>query len=141
MIRRPPRSTRTDTLLPYTTLFRSLLEDQELWHHDAVGMAAMDARADGQLDAAHEGRRLHGDPPRIGRLLSRHAGDLLLSRTLRGCGAGRARPLSNARPLLGAAGQAPQPRMGRGSRSTSSYHHRSHIYFLALRLPLYGRRQ
>src|SRR3546814_11410248 len=26
MIRRPPRSTRTDTLLPYTTLFRSLGE-------------------------------------------------------------------------------------------------------------------
>src|SRR3546814_9226567 len=26
MIRRPPRSTRTDTLLPYTTLFRSALE-------------------------------------------------------------------------------------------------------------------
>src|SRR3546814_9524308 len=25
MIRRPPRSTRTDTLLPYTTLFRSRL--------------------------------------------------------------------------------------------------------------------
>src|SRR3546814_5784783 len=25
MIRRPPRSTRTDTLLPYTTLFRSFL--------------------------------------------------------------------------------------------------------------------
>src|SRR3546814_12026534 len=24
MVRRPPRSTRTDTLLPYTTLFRSL---------------------------------------------------------------------------------------------------------------------
>src|SRR3546814_10414607 len=27
MIRRPPRSTRTDTLFPYTTLFRSLLAD------------------------------------------------------------------------------------------------------------------
>src|SRR3546814_16595848 len=27
MIRRPPRSTRTDTLFPYTTLFRSV----ELW--------------------------------------------------------------------------------------------------------------
>src|SRR3546814_16931217 len=26
MIRRPPRSTRTDTLFPYTTLFRSLFE-------------------------------------------------------------------------------------------------------------------
>src|SRR3546814_13697200 len=28
MIRRPPRSTRTDTLFPYTTLFRSFLA----WH-------------------------------------------------------------------------------------------------------------
>src|SRR3546814_3467760 len=27
MIRRPPRSTRTDTLFPYTTLFRSLFLD------------------------------------------------------------------------------------------------------------------
>src|SRR3546814_5646763 len=27
MYRRPPRSTRTDTLFPYTTLFRSLLRD------------------------------------------------------------------------------------------------------------------
>src|SRR3546814_13689922 len=27
MIRRPPRSTRTDTLFPYTTLFRSLTEN------------------------------------------------------------------------------------------------------------------
>src|SRR3546814_18817390 len=29
MIRRPPRSTRTDTLFPYTTLFRSLLDDKK----------------------------------------------------------------------------------------------------------------
>src|SRR3546814_4540532 len=28
MIRRPPRSTRTDTLFPYTTLFRSLSRDR-----------------------------------------------------------------------------------------------------------------
>src|SRR3546814_3144374 len=28
MIRRPPRSTRTDTLFPYTTLFRSYLSIQ-----------------------------------------------------------------------------------------------------------------
>src|SRR3546814_12973056 len=26
MIRRPPRSTRTDTLFPYTTLFRSVMD-------------------------------------------------------------------------------------------------------------------
>src|SRR3546814_15528061 len=30
MIRRPPRSTRTDTLLPYTTLFRSPVREQLL---------------------------------------------------------------------------------------------------------------
>src|SRR3546814_18745026 len=30
MIRRPPRSTRTDTLFPYTTLFRSAEPDMEV---------------------------------------------------------------------------------------------------------------
>src|SRR3546814_6888431 len=29
MIRRPPRSTRTDTLFPYTTRFRSVAQDQD----------------------------------------------------------------------------------------------------------------
>src|SRR3546814_10359726 len=29
MIRRPPISTRTDTLFPYTTLFRSIIEEAE----------------------------------------------------------------------------------------------------------------
>src|SRR3546814_17236687 len=33
MIRRPPRSTRTDTLFPYTTLFRS----QDLGRHEEAG--------------------------------------------------------------------------------------------------------
>src|SRR3546814_17646343 len=35
MLRRPPRSTRTDTLFPYTTLFRSLAaaERRRLYHH------------------------------------------------------------------------------------------------------------
>src|SRR3546814_4693834 len=37
MIRRPPRSTRTDTLFPYTTLFRS--------HRATVRSAALRARA------------------------------------------------------------------------------------------------
>src|SRR3546814_20038816 len=30
MIRRPPRSTRTDTLFPYTTLFRQMLRKVEI---------------------------------------------------------------------------------------------------------------
>src|SRR3546814_4042724 len=32
MIRRPPRSTRTDTLFPYTTLFRSCGGEYRRWH-------------------------------------------------------------------------------------------------------------
>src|SRR3546814_4148139 len=39
MIRRPPRSTRTDTLFPYTTLFRSLHGAQRL----AVRVAGLEA--------------------------------------------------------------------------------------------------
>src|SRR3546814_9900245 len=36
MIRRPPRSTRTDTLFPYTTLFRSDFADNEVEITDAI---------------------------------------------------------------------------------------------------------
>src|SRR3546814_11112606 len=37
MIRRPPRSTRTDTLFPYTTLFRS--EGREVFRHAVTKMS------------------------------------------------------------------------------------------------------
>src|SRR3546814_7963509 len=36
MIRRPPRSTRTDTLFPYTTLFRSCILDAATGPTDAI---------------------------------------------------------------------------------------------------------
>src|SRR3546814_18138196 len=36
MIRRPPRSTRTDTLFPYTTLFRSEVPTGAGEHHGAI---------------------------------------------------------------------------------------------------------
>src|SRR3546814_15205803 len=42
MIRRPPRSTRTDTLFPYTTLFRSLAGDALVEHEIMVISAAGD---------------------------------------------------------------------------------------------------
>src|SRR3546814_14305693 len=45
MIRLPPRSTRTDTLVPYTTLFRSIGE------HDA-GAVSLEAPRDRKADAA-----------------------------------------------------------------------------------------
>src|SRR3546814_5197176 len=36
MIRRPPRSTRTDTLFPYTTLFRSPAMTVEVWRRSRL---------------------------------------------------------------------------------------------------------
>src|SRR3546814_4441160 len=52
MIRRPPRSTRTDTLFPYTTLFRSggaYLARVLAWHGRIVPRRGGDARNLGQL--------------------------------------------------------------------------------------------
>src|SRR3546814_9931809 len=61
MIRRPPRSTRTDTLFPYTTLFRSRCLDG--------GRAALaGADADGLLDRADEDLAV-ADAPGMGGLL------------------------------------------------------------------------
>src|SRR3546814_21186107 len=37
MVRRPPRSTRTDTLFPYTTLFRSTVSDSRTLAEDRSG--------------------------------------------------------------------------------------------------------
>src|SRR3546814_9402012 len=51
MIRRPPRSTRTDTLLPYTTLFRSCL---------AVGVARDRDRSGGRRGHLRSHRRQVG---------------------------------------------------------------------------------
>src|SRR3546814_4178581 len=56
MIRRPPRSTRTDTLFPYTTLFRSA------WYRHWVedGLQAVETIL--ARDPA-TGRFCHGDSP------------------------------------------------------------------------------
>src|SRR3546814_6988836 len=43
MIRRPPRSTRTDTLFPYTTLFRSVADNADA---GAAGNEHADLQAD-----------------------------------------------------------------------------------------------
>src|SRR3546814_17267691 len=84
MIRRPPRSTRTDTLFPYTTLFRSgrmLLDRGILYapdyvinaggivsvlrHIDGADDDAINARIDlipGRLEAIWEERATTGEP-------------------------------------------------------------------------------
>src|SRR3546814_8221528 len=49
MIRRPPRSTRTDTLFPYTTLFRSGLSADGARRRDGcAGEARPDGRGEGE---------------------------------------------------------------------------------------------
>src|SRR3546814_7547197 len=42
MIRRPPRSTRTDTLFPYTTLFRSARTPRAFWGMYGASKAAFE---------------------------------------------------------------------------------------------------
>src|SRR3546814_18477742 len=54
MIRRPPRSTRTDTLFPYTTLFRSLWETGPFPTHRPIAPeAAQSPRARRRTLRAH----------------------------------------------------------------------------------------
>src|SRR3546814_18325275 len=75
MIRRPPRSTRTDTLFPYTTLFRSgitvdrshFLATPGLDRHGAY--VALSRHRDGM--ALHYGRDDFKDQDKLVRTLSR----------------------------------------------------------------------
>src|SRR3546814_7656901 len=53
MIRRPPRSTRTDTLFPYPTLFRSQQDDRT------------DQRGDQVADPAPKAQSHHGQQPAV----------------------------------------------------------------------------
>src|SRR3546814_18010983 len=55
MLRRPPRSTRTDTPVPYTTLFRSL---DQCGQRDRRGTRSLDAVAAGPAGRTLQGRTL-----------------------------------------------------------------------------------
>src|SRR3546814_2384728 len=69
MIRRPPRSTRTDTLFPYTTLFRSAREGARIELLNDPIAATLDGRAllDRALDVLRQFRRAtEGRLPLIG---------------------------------------------------------------------------
>src|SRR3546814_3650962 len=58
MIRRPPRSKRTDTLFPYTTLFRSEVADR---HLQGLARRAAGQRQEG-IEKSRSFRRLHRLP-------------------------------------------------------------------------------
>src|SRR3546814_7692022 len=68
MIRRPPRSTRTDTLFPYTTLFRSL---RPHLRRRAFGHAPAGRRPEGELRSPGRPARPQGGEPAGGRLNSK----------------------------------------------------------------------
>src|SRR3546814_15221618 len=82
MIRRPPRSTRTDTHLPYTTLFRSAgVAEIGPDRLDRVGFARPDARdavavtvfGDAEIDRRQELRIAEGAGPAALQHAARHA--------------------------------------------------------------------
>src|SRR3546814_3976707 len=66
MIRRPPRSTRTDTLFPYTTLFRAVRdavvqsEDRRFWSHGGVDWLAVASAIRARLTMGGTGDRSRG---------------------------------------------------------------------------------
>src|SRR3546814_8833483 len=72
MIRRPPRTTRTDTLFPYTTLFRSHQHHQAA-EHQRVGEPAQQrdqgtagqGLCDSRLPGESEDRQGTGNPPAL----------------------------------------------------------------------------
>src|SRR3546814_7662691 len=69
MIRRPPRSTRTDTLFPYTTLFRSRQVGRLADRHQEGAGAADDlvAKVAGQIGsrAEHDAVDRHAETDRV----------------------------------------------------------------------------
>src|SRR3546814_3175855 len=72
MIRRPPRSTRTDTLFPYTTLFRSVAQARG---NAGIIQAVLDLAGDtGMVDIEFVDRLLRGE----GVGLAAHHADLAL---------------------------------------------------------------
>src|SRR3546814_16804349 len=68
MIRRPPRSTRTDTLFPYTTLFRSARRVIRIpQQHRCIGLVGFAARETDQFELhAPRAQKVHPALPLAG---------------------------------------------------------------------------
>src|SRR3546814_7306868 len=66
MIRRPPRSTRTDTLFPYTTLFRSEFDLGHQIIFVARGHGHLDLVVELAADQRAAERRIIADPAVLG---------------------------------------------------------------------------
>src|SRR3546814_11985634 len=117
MIRRPPRSTRTDTLFPYTTLFRSSplwspavspSRSEPQWSDlpSAVATGTGQTRMDRAAVRAVGSRRLPRRAQRRKHVINRYAPAVVVTDGARmeepngaadGGGRGRARPIDGAR--------------------------------------------
>src|SRR3546814_19884058 len=77
MILRPPRSTRTDTLFPYTTLFRSQRRDivrHDAWKHRARLFGHMGEQGDVlAFQPTGNGRQFCGSCVKRGQMMQRKA--------------------------------------------------------------------
>src|SRR3546814_2149658 len=69
MIRRPPRSTRTDTLFPYTTLFRSRRHDRQSrpvgFPYDVLDPTLADQHAVHRVVGSDVGAEAVGGQPQV----------------------------------------------------------------------------
>src|SRR3546814_20733258 len=126
MIRRPPRSTRTDTLFPYTTLFRSRerVIDFAIEIDPSAGEIEGDARRL-QQGIEHMLRHAIAGPPERGRVLlhtdgNDHAARIVLSDNGPGLSSEAIshafhRPAAGSRP-------PPEPRLGPGFPPSRPHH-------------------
>src|SRR3546814_13651959 len=109
MIRRPPRSTRTDTLFPYTTLFRSCARLLRRYRHDG-----------GPLGYIGASRRRSAPPPAFRKVLWRVARRhrRLGQRSGEGAWRNRPRPLATRmrRGAAGSVGDRRRPEERRGGK-------------------------
>src|SRR3546814_10607546 len=69
MIRRPPKSTRTDTLFPYTTLFRSVVDQRRFEDPPGIpgrrDLPARLERGDQHVDRRHQEEEREQDQEKI----------------------------------------------------------------------------
>src|SRR3546814_19390661 len=121
MIRRPPRSTRTDTLFPYPTLFRSRSARAAVLDRDPLAAARSDPPR-----PAVERRRLRRRP--LSR--ERHAHGAQARRDHLPLGAGVGRPLRPRAPGFGPPRRRGSVRTGVRGRKLRSEEHTSELQSL-----------
>src|SRR3546814_2889287 len=122
MIRRPPRSTRTDTLFPYTTLFRSDLDGGGDDRRPPVARGGLPAgrRGAGAVWPDPLGGSARRDLPAVGAAGPAGGGDGAVRRRIRRAGGGACTAVT-AEAVVGPGDGPDAPRTQReGSVATSS---------------------